>query len=329
METIDALAVALGLATLAGLNLYLTVLVAGVAIRLEWVTLGGQHTQLAVLGDPWVIGVASLLYVLGFFADKVPWVDSLNDMVHTAIRPVGGAILGVLALGDANPVVSVIAALLCGGAAFTTHAAKASTRLVANTSPEPVSNIGLSLGEDAVVLGGLTLVALHPLIAGILALAAVILAWILLPKLFRATRATLWLAWKKLNAPVTPEEPGSGRLPARLDLALRRARSSETSIGDIARCISAGGTRLPSNHIGWLVRLDDGAVFFVSPRLFDALCVEIPHGSSARSSRFLGEALEVLPASGSPYRFQFERAAAKAADRFAKHLRTPQILVAA
>src|ERR1700752_1928335 len=146
MDVLETLSVALGLATLAGINLYLTVFVTGLAVQFGWVALPPQLHDLLVLGHPWVIAVAGLLYFMEFFADKIPWVDSANDALHTLIRPLGGALLAVLALGEADPVVKVIAALLAGGAALTAHAAKAGTRLVANFSPEPVSNIGLSLG---------------------------------------------------------------------------------------------------------------------------------------------------------------------------------------
>ena len=172
MDVLETLSVALGLATLAGINLYLTVFVTGMAVQFGWVLLPSHLHDLSVLGNPWVIAISGALYLLEFFADKVPWIDTANDALHTFIRPLGGALLAVLALGEADPAVKVIGALLAGGAALTAHAAKAGTRLMANVSPEPISNIGLSLGEDALVLGGLGLLLWHPVVACIVAILA-------------------------------------------------------------------------------------------------------------------------------------------------------------
>src|SRR5438094_859688 len=132
METLQLLGVALGLATLAGINLYLTVFVTGLAIRMEWIALAPQYHQLEILSDPVIIGIAGFLYFVEFFADKVPWVDSLWDAIHTVIRPVGGAFLAIRALGTPNPVFDVVIGLLAGGAALTTHSMKAGTRLLVN-----------------------------------------------------------------------------------------------------------------------------------------------------------------------------------------------------
>jgi hypothetical protein len=135
MDVLETLSVALVLATLAGINLYLTVFVTGMAVQFGWVLLPTHLHDLSVLGNPWVIAISGALYLLEFFADKVPWVDTANDALHTFIRPLGGALLAVLALGEADPAVKVIAALLAGGAALTAHAAKAGARLMANVSP--------------------------------------------------------------------------------------------------------------------------------------------------------------------------------------------------
>src|SRR5467141_3217974 len=165
MEKLDLLAVALGLACLAGINLYLTVFATGLAIHFHWITLTPQYQSLEVLGNPWIITVAGVLYFLEFFADKSPSIDSPWDAVHTVIRPIGGALLAIQVLGHPNPALTVIIALLAGGTSLVAHTAKAATRLATNTSPEPFSNIGLSLGEDAAVLGGLTLVNFSPVLA--------------------------------------------------------------------------------------------------------------------------------------------------------------------
>src|SRR6266536_2659779 len=165
MEKLDLLAVALGLAALAGINLYLTVFVTGLAIHFHWITLTPQYQSLEVLGNPWIITVAGILYFLEFFADKIPWVDSIWDAVHTIIRPIGGTLLAIQVLGHPSPAFTVIVALLAGGTSLVTHTAKAATRLASNTSPEPFSNIALSFGEDLAVLGGLALVHFNTLLA--------------------------------------------------------------------------------------------------------------------------------------------------------------------
>jgi hypothetical protein len=165
MTLLDQLGVALGLATLAGVNLYLTVLVAGLAVRFNWIDLAHSYDQLAVLGNPWIIGVAATLFLIEFFADKIPMVDSAWDSLHTLIRPVGGILLALTALGGMDPVVLTIAALLAGTASLSTHGAKAGTRAVVNLSPEPVSNSIASVTEDGLVLGGLVLTGLFPTIA--------------------------------------------------------------------------------------------------------------------------------------------------------------------
>ena len=165
MEIFTQLGTALGLASLAGINLYLTAFVAGLAIRFEWIELAAVHENLAVLGDDWVLAVAGVLMVIEFFSDKIPWVDSAWDVLHTVIRPVGGILLGMGALGDLDPAVLAIGGLLSGGVSLTMHGAKAGGRLLINMSPEPVSNSVASVAEDSLVLGGLTLTALAPALA--------------------------------------------------------------------------------------------------------------------------------------------------------------------
>src|SRR2546428_9931661 len=154
MEKLSLLGVALGLACLAGINLYLTVFVTGLAIHFHLITLAAAYQSLEVLGEPVIIIISGILYLLEFFADKIPWLDSAWDAVHTVIRPIGGALLAVQVLGHPSPAFTVIVTLLAGGTSLVTHTAKAATCLATNTSPEPFSNIGLSLGEDAAVPGG-------------------------------------------------------------------------------------------------------------------------------------------------------------------------------
>ena len=150
----------LGFSLAAGVNLYATVAILGLCARYGWVDLPPQFQS---FNHPVVIGAAITMYVIEFFADKIPYFDSLWDLIHTAIRPVGGALIAVATLGEASPSVEGLIALLGGTVAASSHLTKTSTRAVANTSPEPVSNWVLSFGEDLFV-AGLTYLALqHPI----------------------------------------------------------------------------------------------------------------------------------------------------------------------
>jgi Domain of unknown function (DUF4126) len=200
---LDLLGVALGLAALAGVNLYLTVFATGLAIHFHWITLAPQYQSLEVLGNPWIIGISGVLYLLEFFADKIPWVDSIWDAVHTVIRPIGGALLAIQVLGHPSPAFMVIVALLAGGTSLIAHTAKAATRLASNTSPEPLSNIGLSLGEDAAVLAGLTLMHFNPLLALIIFLIVIGVFFYFARGILRSIKGKIGLARKKLNEPAS------------------------------------------------------------------------------------------------------------------------------
>jgi hypothetical protein len=179
-ETLAAMAVALGAGWASGLNAYAAVLVLGAAQRLGLVSL--PH-DLQVLASPWVLGVAALLFALNFLADKIPYVDSINDALQTFVRIPAGFLLAYGAAGGLSPEVAVIAGLLGGTLAAGTHIAKTGSRALINTSPEPFSNIAASFAEDAAVIGGLALAIAHPItFLCLLAAFAALLVW-LLPKL--------------------------------------------------------------------------------------------------------------------------------------------------
>ncbi len=196
MEIFEHLAAALGLASLAGINLYLTTFVAGLAIRFNWIELAAAHEKLAVLGNDWVLAVAGVLMVVEFFADKIPWLDSGWDAVHTILRPAGGVLLGMAALGDMDPALLAIGALLSGGASLTLHGAKAGTRLLVNMSPEPVSNSVASVAEDGLVLGGLTLMAFAPLVSFFAFIILLVIAAMIIRKTWGSLRA-VWRGIRK------------------------------------------------------------------------------------------------------------------------------------
>jgi hypothetical protein len=180
MDVLVTLGRAMGFSFAAGINLYATVAVLGLASRYDWVTL---PPQFQVFDNNIVIGAALVMYVIEFFADKVPFVDTLWDMVHTVIRPIGGAVIAVTTLGEASPTVEGLIALLGGTIAAGTHFGKAGTRAAVNTSPEPFSNWALSLGEDAFVVGLGLLALQYPAAAAVvvfvlLAVMVFFAAWI-------------------------------------------------------------------------------------------------------------------------------------------------------
>jgi len=156
VDVLTTLSRTLGFSFAAGVNLYATVAILGLAGRYQWVNL---PEQFQVFDNDWIIGAALVLYLIEFVADKIPWVDSIWDAVHTAIRPAGAALIAVASIGHAQPTIQVAAALAGAALASGSHLAKAGMRIAANTSPEPFSNWILSLLEDGfvVVLGLLAL----------------------------------------------------------------------------------------------------------------------------------------------------------------------------
>jgi len=185
LELLPTLGRTLGFSFAAGINLYATVAILGLSSRYGWVQL---PEQFRVFDNDFVIGAALVLYVVEFVADKVPWVDSVWDAIHTVIRPVGGALIAVATLGDASPAVEGLVALLGGSLAAGSHFTKAGTRAVANTSPEPFSNWILSISEDLFVVG-LGFVALkYPALAAVIVIVAVILMIVFATWIVRAVR---------------------------------------------------------------------------------------------------------------------------------------------
>ncbi len=183
MEWFSTLTLALGSAWTSGINLYATVTVLGLLQKFGATKLPGG---LDALDNWWIIGVAGFLYLIEFFADKIPYVDSVWDVVHTFIRVPAGAVVAYAAVSDLDPTYSIPAALLGGGLAFSSHGTKAALRAGANLSPEPVSNWALSLVEDAIAFIGSILAVFAPvLIAIVLVLFAVFFVWFF-PKVVRA-----------------------------------------------------------------------------------------------------------------------------------------------
>jgi len=186
MDLLISLGRTLGFSLTSGVNLYATVAVLGLAARFQWVTLPPQYQ---VFNSDWVIGGALALYAIEFIADKIPWIDSLWDTVHTIIRPLGGAAVAIATVGDASPEYQTFIGILGGVVAAGSHLTKASARVAANTSPEPFSNWFLSLTEDAFVLALGLLALKYPIAALVIAtliVAAILLAIRLIIRTLRA-----------------------------------------------------------------------------------------------------------------------------------------------
>jgi hypothetical protein len=172
MDVLTTFGRTLGFSFAAGINLYATVAILGLASRYGWVSLPPQYQ---VFDNNWIIGGALVLYVIEFFADKIPWLDSTWDAVHTLIRPIGGALIAIATIGDVSPGTQTLVGLVGGALATSTHLSKSGTRAVANASPEPFTNWILSIGEDLFVVGLGTLALKFPAVAAIVVIVCVLL----------------------------------------------------------------------------------------------------------------------------------------------------------
>ena len=186
MSAVELIALATSVSLLAGWRLYLVVFATGVAMKYGWIALPDQLRALDVLANGWIIGIAGVGALAEFFADKIAWVDSAWDAIHSFIRPLGGALLSLAIVDAGDPTWQVGSFLLGGGAAFLAHAGKAGARTLVNTSPEPFSNIAVSTVEDVATGGLLALAIANPIAA---ALIAIILVALSLWLVFAARRA--------------------------------------------------------------------------------------------------------------------------------------------
>jgi hypothetical protein len=188
VNPLQTLGLALGAGFSSGLNLYATVATLGLLQRYGVIHL---PASMQVLSHPWVLGIALALYAVEFLADKIPYVDTVWDGVHTLIRPPAAALLAYSATVAAPPEWRWSAALLAGGVALTSHTTKASTRAAVNTSPEPFSNWLLSLGEDALAVWLTWMATVHPTATIVVVALLIALAGFLLFHLFRFLRRSL------------------------------------------------------------------------------------------------------------------------------------------
>jgi len=171
MDLVAALGRIVPFAFASGVNLYATIAVVGLCSRFHLISLPDQFRA---FDNPVIIGAAIAMYLIEFVADKIPWLDSLWDAVHTVIRPIGGAIVAVSALGDASPAMETAAAIFGGSVAMTSHLTKAGARAAANNSPEPFSNWILSLLEDVFVVGLTWFAFQHPYWAAAMTIALLV-----------------------------------------------------------------------------------------------------------------------------------------------------------
>lgn len=188
MELISNLALAGGLSWASGIRLYATVFIVGVLSKFNYIHL---PVTLEILSNPYVIGISGLLMTIEFLADKIPYIDSVWDSLQTFIRIPAGALLAMGAINSSDPIIATIAALLGGSLTGMTHATKAGSRALINTSPEPVTNIAASFGEEGLLLGGGWLALMHPAVfIGVLFSFVLLMFW-LLPKVWRGVKMVL------------------------------------------------------------------------------------------------------------------------------------------
>jgi hypothetical protein len=179
------LALTMGVAWASGINLYATILTLGLLSYNQQINL---PPDLVIITHPLVITAAGLMYLVEFFADKIPGVDTAWDGIHTFIRIPAGALLAAATVGDINPAMEIAAGILGAGLATSTHVTKAGTRVLINTSPEPFSNWGASLGEDVAVIGGIWMCLNHPVLSLIILVLSIgLMIWIL-PKIWRGIK---------------------------------------------------------------------------------------------------------------------------------------------
>jgi hypothetical protein len=254
MDSLMPLASALGLGMLAGARLYATVFAIGLLLRFHRVALPEAWQHASVLADTRVLAFAGAACLVEFLADKIPWVDSAWDSVHTFVRPVGAALLTSSLLTNVDPAYRVLLFFLAGGVALSGHSAKAAARLAVNHSPEPFSNIALSMGEDAFGAVGLYLAIRHPwILAGAVLVFLALFAW-LAPKAYRALRAeaaaiaALFRHWMG-SGPVP--EPRGFRVIATADVpGLRNALGTLSLSGREAAFLTRRWRRQVERRIG-------------------------------------------------------------------------------
>ena len=204
LGALHSIALASLLAWASGVRLYFVMFALGLSGHLDWYTL---PEGLKVLQNPWVMGSAGLMLAMEFLVDKVPGLDSAWDAIHTFIRIPAGALLAAGATGDTLSAMTIAAGIIGGTITAGTHFTKSGSRALINTSPEPFSNWGASIGEDAAVVTGFWLALMHPAVfLGLLAI-FLLLVMLLLPRLWRGVRKLYGFLQARLPAAAPPRQP--------------------------------------------------------------------------------------------------------------------------
>lgn len=328
MDALTKLSSVMGLSLTSGINLYATVAVVGIVTKFGMIE--GLPPEFDAFNNNLVIFIAVVLYLCEFAADKVPGFDSLWDSVHTIIRPFGAALISLTVIGEAAPPVEVVAGLFGASLAMGTHVAKTGTRLVINTSPEPFSNIGMSVVEDAGVVGMSLLVMSHPYVALVLSLILLVLLVIFGPGLFRGALFVLKAIPVKVmsafgggtDAVLKEDLPDS--LEEAVDTELSKSEDVRVSLACHAQKIKKCGR----NRKGYFI-LTDKRLLFAFRRFFRSAVRQwnLAHLDKARLQQgFLMDTLRVK-ADGKFLRFIFLKnrssAARQASDMLGKMIETP------
>jgi hypothetical protein len=312
MDVLQTLAIALGLAALSGYSLYLTVFLTGLAVHFDWIHLAPQYASLNVLADPAIIIISGILFVIEFFVDKIPWLDSLWDAIHTVIRPIGGALLAIQALGHPGPVFNVIVGLIAGAVTFTSHSVKTGTRLIVNQSPEPFSNVAVSLGENLLVGGMFALLWTHPIVTLCILVVFFSVAFYFLPRIWRTIRIRIWFIRQKMKQPArrTAVELLAS-LPGSYERWFRKLVQPSQTVRWAVPCITGKGKLIPRDQFGYLTATEEelAKLFFVVKGWFSsAKLFEIEEFEPTLKQKFLYEEIILFtPGKSDRYSFRFDR----------------------
>jgi hypothetical protein len=312
MDVLQTLAVALGLAALSGYSLYLTVFLTGLAVHFDWIHLAPQYASLQVLADPVVIIVSGILFVIEFFVDKIPWLDSLWDAIHTVIRPIGGALLAIQALGHPGPVFNVIVGLIAGAVTFTSHSVKTGTHLVVNQSPEPFSNVAVSLGENVMVGAMFALLWSHPIVALGILLVLFSVAFYFLPRIWRTISIRIWFIRQKMKQPARRTAVELlANLPGPYERWFHKLVEPRQTVRWAVPCITGKGRLIPRDQFGYLTATEEqlSQVFFIVKGWFaSAKLFEIDDFEPTLRQRFLYDEIVLFtPGKNDRYSFRFDR----------------------
>jgi hypothetical protein len=315
MDVLQTLAVALGLAALSGYSLYLTVFLTGLAVHFDWIHLAPQYASLSVLADPAIIIISGILFVIEFFVDKIPWLDSLWDAIHTVIRPIGGALLAIQALGHPGPVFNVVIGLIAGAVTFTSHSVKTGTRLIVNQSPEPFSNVAVSLGENLLVGATFALLWTRPITALVILVILFSVAFYFLPRIWRTIRMRVWFIRQKMKQPArrTAVELLAD-LPGPYERWFRKLVQPHQTVRWAVPCITGKGKLIPRDQFGYLTATEEDLTklfFLVKGWFSSAKLFEIEEFEPTLKQRFLFDEITLFtPGKADRYSFRFDRSQA-------------------